>query len=73
MRFGKAFVQKRFCAEHRIIWERATAEQHAIRPDEAIIPDANRRGCLSIFLKVNAVRENLRLKSCHGRESADHD
>lgn len=73
MRFAKSFVHQRFCADHRIIRDRAAAEQHTVRSDEAIIADGDRRRCLPIHLQIDRVREHLRLESGKGGELPDDD
>ena len=68
IRIGQWFVEQRFCAEHAIVRQRASAEQNAIRSDKTIVADLHGRRGLAIFFKIDGMRENLRPKSGEGRE-----
>ena len=71
MRFGKTLVEQRLCAEHAEIRQRTSAEQYAIRADEAVVSNAHRGRGLAIFLDVDAVGDDLRLKTGKGCEFPD--
>src|SRR5882724_4518275 len=73
VRLGESFVQKRFCAEHAEIGERAAAQQHAVGSDEAVIADTNGRGRLPALFDVDGVSQDLRLKSGERSKLPDHD
>lgn len=71
MRFGEILIEQRFRAEHAEIRQPASAEQYAICADETVISDAHRGRGLAIFLDVDAVGDDLRLKSGKGCELPD--
>ena len=68
---GESFVEQRFRAENGEVGQRASAEQYAIGPDKTIIADAHRFRRLPILFEVDAVADDLRMKSGESREPAD--
>jgi len=73
MRLGVRLLQERFGAEHGIIGQARTAQQHAVAADKTIIAHANRMRDLAILRDVDGVRNELGLESGDGGEAADGD
>jgi len=68
---GEVFVEQRFRAENAKVRQCASAEQDAIGPDKTIIAYAYRLGGLPILFDVDAMSDDLRMKSGECREPAD--
>jgi len=73
MRLSVRLVQERFRAQHAIIGEARTAQQHTVAADKTIIAHADRTRDLAILRDVDGVRNELRLESGDGGEAADGD
>ena len=71
MRLSVRLVQERFRAQHAMIGEARTAQQHAVGADKTIIAHANRTRDLAILRNVDGVRNELRLESGDRGEAAD--
>ena len=70
---GKTLVEERFRSEHGEVRQCASAEQHAISTDKTVVTDAHGFGRLPVLFKIDAVADNLRMKSREGSESANRD
>src|SRR5205085_11218726 len=66
IRFSETFVEQRFRAENTKIGQRTSAKQYAIRPDETIIPHPHRLRGLPILFEIDAVADDLGMKSGEG-------
>lgn len=71
IRFGESLIQKGFCSENAKIRQRAATKQNTIRPNKTIVTNTHRPGRLAILFNIDAVADNLGMKSGERRETAD--